>query len=380
MYLAIAGAVIILISMLFTNYLAEKLKVEERKKVDLYKDALERLAIMNVLDTGNICDLTVHTNIITGNNTVPMILTDERDVIQSFVNYADTSMANIKKKLAAIKSEGRKPIVVEMPGLSRQLIYYQHSRVLVLLTYFPIFQFFLIACFIAVGYLLFSSARRSEQNQVWVGMAKETAHQLGTPISAIVGWIEHLRSSFDGDPAHLEVLNELRSDVTRLELIADRFSKIGSAPELKPVNIYHELDECLRYMEKRAPRKVRFEFPGTDHPPLYAAINDHLFAWVVENILRNALDAMDGEGTIKATVYEENNHVCIDLSDTGKGIPHAKFKTVFEPGYTTKKRGWGLGLSLAKRIVESYHKGKLFVRQSEPGKGTTFAIQLPKAG
>jgi signal transduction histidine kinase len=374
LYLAFAGSLIIIVSMLFTNYLAEKLKVEERKKVNLYKDALERLAS----ETGENCDLTVSTNIITGNNTVPMILTDERDEIQSFVNYTDTSMANIKRKLSSIKASGLKPIVVEMQGLSKQLIYYQHSQILILLTYFPIFQFLLIACFIIVGYLLFSSARKSEQNQVWVGMAKETAHQLGTPISAIVGWIEHLGSTFEGDEYHLEIVNELRNDVTRLELIADRFSKIGSAPELKPANIYVELDECLHYMEKRASKKVVFEFPDFNSPPLYVSVNSHLFAWVIENIMRNALDAMDGIGSISAIVYEEHGYVCIDLSDSGKGIPHSKFKTIFEPGFTTKKRGWGLGLSLAKRIVESYHNGKLFVKRSELDKGTTFTIQLPK--
>ena len=283
LYLAFAGSLIIIVSMLFTNYLAEKLKVEERKKVNLYKDALERLAS----ETGENCDLTVSTNIITGNNTVPMILTDERDEIQSFVNYTDTSMANIKRKLSSIKASGLKPIVVEMQGLSKQLIYYQHSQILILLTYFPIFQFILIACFIIVGYLLFSSARKSEQNQVWVGMAKETAHQLGTPISAIVGWIEHLGSTFEGDKYHLEIVNELRNDVTRLELIADRFSKIGSAPELKPANIYVELDECLHYMEKRASKKVVFEFPDFNSPPLYLSVNSHLFAWVIENQSQN---------------------------------------------------------------------------------------------
>lgn len=373
-YLAIAGIGIIIVSMLFTNYLAEKLKVEERKKVNLYKDALERLAS----ETGENCDLTISTNIITGNNTVPMILTDERDVIQSFVNYSDTSMANIKQKLASIKASGFKPIVVEAEGF-KQLIYYQHSQILVLLTYFPFFQFLLIACFIVVGYLLFSSARKSEQNQVWVGMAKETAHQLGTPISAIVGWIEHLRMTYEGDDEHLEVVNELRNDVTRLELIADRFSKIGSAPELKSANIYDELEDCLRYMEKRASKKVVFDFPDSSHAPLYVNVNNHLFAWVIENLLRNALDAMDGVGSITATVYEEHGYACIDLTDTGKGIAHAKFKTIFEPGFTTKKRGWGLGLSLAKRIVESYHNGRLFVKRSELNKGTTFTIQLPKS-
>ncbi|HNG90825.1 MAG TPA: HAMP domain-containing sensor histidine kinase, partial [Saprospiraceae bacterium] len=219
------------------------------------------------------------------------------------------------------------------------------------------------------------------QNQVWLGMAKETAHQLGTPITAILGWVETLRAFNEDRPDNQEMLDELHNDVTRLELVADRFSKIGAVPELKPVNIYDQLEQCRAYMQRRAPRKVTFDFPSPqDHEPITVGINAPLFDWVFENLLRNAIDAMEGGiGNISAHVYTEGRYVCVDVSDTGKGIPSGKLKTVFKPGYSTKTRGWGLGLSLSKRIVEEYHKGKIFVKHSELGKGATFTVKLPAA-
>jgi len=248
-----------------------------------------------------------------------------------------------------------------------------------MLTYFPFIQLALIAAFVAFGYFSFSSARQSEQNQVWVGMAKETAHQLGTPITAIVAWIEHLRMIHEGNEETAEVLDELNNDVSRLNLIADRFSKIGAIPELEKTNIYEELENMRKYMQRRAPRKMIFEFPGLEKEPLYAQLNAPLFNWVTENLLRNALDAMGGEGKISAKVTEGKGFINIDISDTGKGIPSNKLKTVFKPGYSTKKRGWGLGLSLAKRIIESYHSGRIFVKKSQLEEGTTFTIKLPKS-
>jgi signal transduction histidine kinase len=245
---------------------------------------------------------------------------------------------------------------------------------------YPLLQLSLIGAFIVLGYIGFSSARRAEQNQVWLGMAKETAHQLGTPITAILGWIETLKAVNEDRPDNQEMLEELRNDVTRLELVADRFSKIGASPDLSPINFYDQLEKNRDYMQRRAPRKVEFDFPKPgENTPILAGINAPLFDWVIENLLRNAIDSMEGGvGKISARVYEEGKFVCLDITDTGKGIQPGKFKTVFKPGYSTKTRGWGLGLSLSKRIIEQYHRGKIFVKNSEPGKGTTFTVKLPK--
>jgi two-component sensor histidine kinase len=380
-YLAIAGILIMAISVVYTNYLVGKLKEEERKKVETWALALEEVN-QNAMDT--LTDFTLHNKIISENTTIPMILVNDRGGIEDARNFGDdkdTDKVFLKKELEGMKEEmkiaGIPPIYFSIYDVG-QAIYYKNSRILTLLTYFPIVQFFLIAAFIALGYVGFSTARRSEQNQVWVGMAKETAHQLGTPISAILAWIEHLRLMHDDNAETQEVVNELDKDVDRLKLIAERFSKIGASPELTPINIYSQLEECRSYMQRRSPRKVKFEFPDPQTAPFIVNINAPLFDWVIENLLRNALDAMEsGTGTIKAEVYEEKSNICIEVSDTGKGIPSNKFKTVFQPGYTTKKRGWGLGLSLAKRIVESYHNGKILVKKSN-NEGTTFLIKLPK--
>ena len=232
--------------------------------------------------------------------------------------------------------------------------------------------------FIALGYYLFNAARRGEQNRVWAGMAKETAHQLGTPISAIIAWIEFLKESNEERPDQLEVIGELRSDVERLELIADRFSKIGATPELEKANVYQLLGDIETYMKRRSPRKVTFDFPDPNQVQ-DVMVNQHLFSWVLENLIRNSLDALDGQGSISARIHEDVRSIIIDITDTGKGIPSSKHKEVFKPGFSTKKRGWGLGLSLAKRIIQEYHKGKIFVKSSKPNEGTTFTIQLPRA-
>ena len=377
-YLGIAGAVIVAISMAYTTYLSNKLAEEERHKAALYVMAQERLnnldeiaAIIN--DSCPQPDLTLHLNILQANNTIPVIAINDRGRVDFSVNTRDTSQSYLLDEVTRMQADGFEPI-----QSTAHKIYFKESTLLRQLRYFPFVQFILIAAFVAFGYMGFSSARRAEQNRVWVGMAKETAHQLGTPISAIVAWIEHLKLIRDSDEEVLEVVGELRNDVSRLELIADRFSKIGSAPKLEPINIYEELEQCRAYMQRRASRKVDFHFPDPESQGRTVHINPHLFDWVVENLLRNALDAMDGKGTIEAEIYDDPDFVYLDISDTGKGIPDGKFKTVFRPGYTTKKRGWGLGLSLAKRIIEEYHNGKIFVKRSEEGKGTTFTIQLPK--
>ncbi|HHH50343.1 MAG TPA: HAMP domain-containing histidine kinase [Saprospiraceae bacterium] len=373
-YLALAGILIITISMIFTNFLVNSLKQEEQRKVALFVQAYEEFNSWE--EEFEDCDYAFLGQYIISNQTIPVILVNERGKIVVARNYSeerDTNIAYLESRLKIIQEGGYPPI----EGNDYQ-IFYEDSKILGLLTYFPLFQFILIAAFIFYGYLGINSSRRAEQNRVWAGMAKETAHQLGTPISAIIAWIEHLRLIKEGDEEVEEILDELNNDVNRLNLIADRFSKIGSTPKLEAINVYDELEKCRIYMQRRAPRKVVFEFPNQDSTPLNININPPLFDWVVENLLRNALDAMGGTGTISAKVSEESKHIVINISDSGKGIPSNKFKTVFEPGFTTKKRGWGLGLSLAKRIIESYHSGKIFVKKSIINEGTTFTIKLPK--
>jgi len=372
-YLIIMGVLILSASLIYTTSVANKLKEEERKKVEQWT-----IAIDNINDVDYLGDLTLQQKITEANTTIPLILVEDSGVIQMGLNYGEDKELNfdfLQKQLDRLKVNGDAPIAAG----DGNLVYYEDSTTLKMLTYFPFIQLALIASFIAFGYFSFSSARRSEQNQVWVGMAKETAHQLGTPITAIVAWIEHLRLIHEGNEETGEVLDELNKDVMRLNLIADRFSKIGAVPELKKTNIYVELENMRNYMQRRAPRKVSFDFPGTEKTPLFAQLNAPLFNWVIENLLRNALDAMDGKGEIAAKVSDDKGFINIEISDTGKGIPSNKLKTVFQPGYSTKKRGWGLGLSLAKRIIESYHSGKIFVKFSQLNEGTTFSIKLPKS-
>lgn len=373
--LLLMGIAIVGFSVGYTQFLADRLSVVEQNNARFWVMAQQDI---NDIDdeTSLYCDLTLQQEILTSNTTIPVLIVNEQGGIDDAINWGqglDTNYTYLQGQLDRMVKNGVKPI--QSFGVE---LYFGESRVLQQLRYFPLVQIMLIVVFVTLGYLGFNSARRAEQNRVWVGMAKETAHQLGTPVSAIVGWIEHLRAAREEDEEVRDILDELQNDVGRLELIADRFSKIGSMPELKSVNVYAELHTCREYMQKRAPRKVVFDFPAPDTASLQVFINAPLFDWVIENLLRNALDAMEGKGTITATVYEQNRYVCIDISDTGKGIPSGKYKTVFQPGYTTKKRGWGLGLSLAKRIIEEYHKGKIFVKSSEEQRGTTFTIALPK--
>lgn len=373
LYLAIAGVLVVLISMFYTNYLASQLAKGEEVKATMIVQALESLAIIEDLDQ----DVTFQAEILSRNNDVPVIAVDPAGEIQHAKNFGedkDHDLDFLKKELIKIKTSGAQAI--QIPDAYD--IYYKPSRLLRWLTYFPLIQVLLLSAFVGIGYLGFNSSRKAEQNRVWVGMAKETAHQLGTPISAILAWIEHLKSRDLNEEERKEVLAELRNDVTRLELIADRFSKIGSDPKLEKHDIFTQLDASRSYMQKRASRKVVFEFPTQNKEAKYVQINEHLFQWVIENLLRNSLDSMEGKGKISAEVYEDNDFVYADISDSGSGIAANKFKTVFQPGFTTKSRGWGLGLSLAKRIIENYHKGKIFVKKSSAEEGTTFTIGLPK--
>jgi signal transduction histidine kinase len=389
-YLAIAGSIILLISLIYTSYLAQRLREGERNKALLLFDAYQTINDQGNPESANMeADLTLPTNIIIANNDIPIMVVDEGNKVLYAKNFGedlDTNLVFLKEKLLVLKKKGPEPVEITDTG-NRQFLYYQNSKLHELLTYFPFLQLLLLGAFIAIGFISINNARRAEQNRVWVGMAKETAHQLGTPISAIIGWIEHLRESYPEDSPQvtalknmqLEVLNEMQNDVDRLDLIADRFSKIGSAPALTPMDIYAQMRGITDYIRRRASRKIVFKEPPADTAPLLVAINPPLFNWVIENIMRNALDALEeGTGTISWAIHPHPDHIEIDVSDTGKGIPASKLKVVFEPGFTTKTRGWGLGLSLARRIIENYHKGKIYVKHSKLGEGTTFAIHLPR--
>lgn len=306
---------------------------------------------------------------------VPVIYTDstrtrviEHGNIEAEIAGDTTAML---KRIAAME-KANAPIAIDLPGKGRNYIFYEESLVITQLRYFPYVQLVILGLFLLVAYALFSIFRNAEQNQVWVGMAKETAHQLGTPLSSLMAWMELLKSR-NADP---EALTEMRKDLDRLEVITERFSKIGSAPALTPEKIYHTLRATVLYLRPRLPARARIEVMTPLDADLTVPLNRALFSWVIENLIRNAVDAMEGEGSITIEIHRDAGNVHVDLTDTGKGIPAAQHRRVFEPGFTTKKRGWGLGLSLSKRIIEQYHKGRIFVRRSAPGKGTTFRITL----
>lgn len=368
--LIVVSAVLIgLGSLWYTSQLVDKLANEERKKVQLWAKATETLASA----TDPNMDLTFIFDVIKDNQTIPVILTTENDSIITTRNLDSTQIDDpvfLSKKLSEMKKTGP-PIEVKLIS-GKNLIYYSHSNLLKQLQIFPFVQLGVIGLFIFVSYLAFSSSRRAEQDQVWVGMSKETAHQLGTPLSSLMAWVEYMKLK-ELDP---EMISELEKDVNRLNIITERFSKIGSSPELTQHNVYEVVAESADYMRARSPKKINIEFTTNTQKETIAPLNAPLFAWVVENLFRNAVDAMEGSGRITINLFQHGNHVIIDVEDTGKGIPRSKLKTVFQPGYTTKKRGWGLGLSLSKRIIEIYHGGKIFVKESTPNKGTTFRILL----
>lgn len=307
---------------------------------------------------------------------VPVVFTDEtREKVIAYGNIDSVKVKDagyIKTVVAEMASENR-PIEIDLGSGKKNYIFYHNSFILTQIKYFPLVQFIIIGLFLIIAYTLFSTARRAEQNQVWVGMSKETAHQLGTPLSSLMAWIELLK--LKGVDSSLT--SEVEKDIKRLETITERFSKIGSVPALEKSDIINVLRHALTYLETRVSKKVSFELKATAKE-LAVPLNIPLFDWVIENICKNAIDAMNGKGTITVEVSDQTQYVYVDITDTGKGIPKSQFKNVFEPGFTTKTRGWGLGLSLTKRIVENYHKGKIFVKRSEPGKGTTFRIVLNK--
>lgn len=489
--LFIGGMLLILISVIYTNGLVRQFAEKERKNVRLWADAVHRKAELmqytenffsqlrqeekkkaellakvynRLLNDNNSGDLTFYLDIIHNNNTIPVILTDEKgkilssknlregqdtvqylrgelkkefsvydpivveylegkknylyyknsnlytklkEVLQDYITIfveevtqnsasvpvivTDSSRSNIiiygnldarrmedpefaREKLEEM-IDANPPIILDFPGNKKFYIYYQNSELLTKMKWFPLAQLLIIFVFIGIAYLLFNVSRKAEQSRVWAGMAKETAHQIGTPLSSIMAWMELLKI----DPERRdEAAEEIEKDVARLEMITERFSKIGSSPTLEQVNLSEIIKKTVDYLRPRMPRKVELvlDLPDSD---VITAANASLFSWVLENLIKNAVDAMDGKGKISLKLFMENGHIVLDVADTGKGIPKSEHGDIFNPGYTTKKRGWGLGLSLAKRIIKDYHGGKIFVKHSSPGKGTTFRIVLKKS-
>ncbi len=387
-YLLIVFAVIIAIgSLLYTRYLVKGIARSERTRAEIWALSMKQVFASDDNDFLN------YVFSVRDSLTLPAIITDEKG---SFITSRglDSTKTNIKPapdskvpgkkslvydpvyfkaQLDYMKSQ-HEPIKINIFSNQYWLVYYQDSALLTQLRVFPYIQLSVIAIFLLVAYTAFSSSRRSEQNQVWVGLAKETAHQLGTPISSLMAWIELIKDKFNAEDDQL--IAEMENDVKRLEMVADRFSKIGSVPVLEKHSVYEVVKDYVDYFRVRVSSKIHFEMHGD--PKLIAGLNVPLFDWVIENLLKNAVNAITNAGTIKVDIgtHPTKKQIYIDISDSGKGIARSKFMTVFQPGYTTRKRGWGLGLSLTKRMIENYHKGQIFVKDSELGKGTTFRILL----
>ena len=369
-WLLIFAIIIGIFSLFVTNSLVKSLAYEEKKKIEIWAYATNQM--VNISDDGN---FSLAIKVMESNENIPIILADEND---SILNYRNLNPINeitdeyLQKQLAIMK-EQNEPIEIQVFEDYKQLLYYKDSILLTRLKYYPMFQLGLITLFMFIAYLAFSSARKAEQNQVWAGMAKETAHQLGTPLSSLMAWVELLKSKEETK----DMVLEMEKDVARLETITDRFSKIGSKPTLEDENIVQVVEEATNYLKSRLPEKVLIEL-HSENPSIIVPVSVVLLNWVIENICKNAVDAMKGEGLIKIEMEEDESHVKIQINDTGKGIEPELISSIFKPGVTSKKRGWGLGLSLSKRIIEEYHKGKIFVKSSVEGKGTTFSVLLQK--
>lgn len=342
-------------------------KNEERVKMELWATAQKTINNAN-----ENTDLDLALKIMGNNTTIPMILTMPNDSIINYNNIEEEVASNSKAlqaELKKIKSENN-PIKMELSETDYRLVYYGNSPLLNKLKYYPIALLLIIILFAAVVYNFYRATKMATQNKLWAGMAKETAHQIGTPLSSLIGWLEILKT----ENVEESTLNEIEKDITRLQTITDRFSKIGSEPVLKKLDIVEETKNAYEYLKSRSSKQVNFSFTAPEHP-VYVEINPALHSWTIENLVKNAIDAMKGKGELKVVIEEIENRVKIKVSDTGKGIAKNQFTKVFEPGFTTKKRGWGLGLSLTKRIVEDYHKGKIKVESSEIGKGSTMQLQ-----
>ena len=370
--LLIIAVIIGVLTFVITNNLAQKLSIEERKKVELWALGMRQLSALDNEEK----DYTFILEVIKNNETVPVILTDKEGQIISSRNL-DPNKENdpeyLNKQLEKMKKDND-PIEIILLDGNKNFIYYKESILLTRLFYFPIIQFGVISLFLLVSYIAFSASRKAEQNQVWVGMAKETAHQLGTPTSSLLASLELLKLKNVDE----KVIIEFEKDVNRLEKITERFSKIGSAPKLEKQDIIGVLNHAIQYIKARSSERIRFESNVSDNDKIMVPFNASLFEWVIENLFKNAIDSMEGHGTITINIDDRIQFLFIDIIDEGKGLSKSKYKTIFQPGYTTKQRGWGLGLSLSKRIIEMYHDGRIFVNHSEIDKGTNMRIVLKK--
>ena len=366
----------------YTNILVNKIKLREEKMIALFANTLEYLA-----NQDNNVDLNfIFEEIIVANKSIPVVITDELGTPFEFRNIPEAEKADNKSKRNRIllkeireMEEEHEPLLITLRKEGRitgyHFIYYKNSQLLTQLTYYPVTQLSIIGVFAIIAFLIFNYSKAAEQNKVWVGLAKETAHQLGTPLSSLMAWVEYLKT--DDKLKDLEMIGELEKDIHRLNMITERFSNIGSEPLLISTNVYDLVEESLSYLKKRVSTRVQFSLVCFPNQELEANINKPLFEWVIENLCKNAVDAMSGEGQIHIKILKANEgHVVIDIADTGKGISKSKIQKIFQPGFTTKKRGWGLGLTLVKRIIENYHKGKIYVKRSDIGRGTTFRISL----
>jgi len=377
--LVLIAIIIAFSSLVISHILIKDLSAEEKNKMEVWSDAMK--TFNNADET---MDLTLVLKVLNGNNTIPVIVVGKKGEIQSYRNISVSSSNSDKYLHDKVNSFGyiNHKIRIYLKSddrIGKQAqtdyidIYYDDSLMLKRLATYPYVQLGVVLVFVVIAIFALLSSKKAEQNKVWVGLSKETAHQLGTPISSLMAWVEILKSRYAND----SLISEMDNDVNRLQLIAERFSKIGSMPEPNPCELISILNNVIEYLSKRCSGKVIFvrEF---DDLPVWVKLNFPLFEWVIENLCKNAIDSMEGQGIITFSILSTEKKVVIDISDTGKGIPKSKYKTVFQPGYTTKKRGWGLGLSLAKRIVEEYHHGKIYVKRSEINKGTIFRIELKK--
>lgn len=369
-------------SIIYTNHLVDQLRERESRQIDIYASSLQFLAN----ETQNTNFILVFDEIVKANRTIPVILTDQSGNPEEYRNLKKADRIEdpekqtdfLREEIERMK-EQHDPILIRLVDnqeneYGQKLIFYKNSFLLSQLRFYPYVQLLVIAVFGLITFMVFNYLRRAEQNRVWVGLAKETAHQLGTPLSSLMAWSEYFKGIY---PDQMDTLLEFDKDVDRLKVITDRFSSIGSEPQLSERNIVDSIEEIVSYLKVRLSTKITISISSFPNRNISAKINDSLFAWVIENLCKNAVDAMAAKGSIEISILRANEgRIAIDIKDTGKGIPKSKIKDVFRPGYTSKKRGWGLGLTLAKRIIEQYHKGKIFVKSSEINKGTTFRIYL----